>query len=69
MNKNSVDCRATAGKLIKLVRLREWFWENNPDEENTLLLLCYEMSRFAFIVDQNIPTRIVKPITHFVVTS
>lgn len=51
MNKNSVDCQATAGKLIKPVRLREWLCENNPDEENTFLKkkvsVCggYEMSQ------------------------
>jgi len=37
MNKTSVVCQATAGKLIKLVRLRKWLCENNPDEENTFL--------------------------------
>lgn len=50
MNKNSVDCQGTAGKLIKPVRQRERLCENNPDEENTFLKnarVCggYEMSR------------------------
>lgn len=56
MNKNSVDCQATAGKLIKPVRLRERLCENNPDEENTFFkkktLVCVEVMKchFAFIV-------------------